>query len=97
MLQTAHRIAGAHESRPDHHAPLLLLPGTCFAMVGLMVITDPSGLGRGLFALLISAALLAVVAWMARVVIRCPAAARNLYRAMGCGALRGSPHKPILA
>jgi len=51
-------------------ALVLLLPGTCFAVVGLMVVTDPSGLGWGLLSLLISAAFLAVVAWMVRVVIR---------------------------
>jgi len=51
-------------------ALVLLLPGTCFAVVGVVVITDPSGLGWGLFLLLIAAAFLAVVAWMVRVVIR---------------------------
>jgi len=49
---------------------VLLLPGTCFGVVGLLVITDPSGLGWGLLSLLISVAFLAVVAWMVRVVIR---------------------------
>lgn len=48
----------------------LLLPGTCFGIVGIAVITDPNGLGWGFLSLLVSAVFFAVVAWMVRVVIR---------------------------
>lgn len=51
-------------------ALLLLLPGTCFGIVGIAVITDPNGLGWGFLSLLVSAAFLAVVVWLVRVVIR---------------------------
>ena len=51
-------------------ALVLLLPGTCFGIAGVMAIGDPHAVGMGLLALLISAGFLAVVVWMVRVVIR---------------------------
>jgi hypothetical protein len=51
-------------------ALVLLLPGTCFGVVGVMVVTDPSGLGWGFLSLLVSAVFFALVVWLVRVVIR---------------------------
>ncbi len=51
-------------------ALVLLLPGTCFAVAGVVGVMYPGGLGLGFVSLLISAAFLAAVIWLIRVVIR---------------------------
>jgi hypothetical protein len=51
-------------------ALVLLLPGTCFAVVGIGVMVQPDGFGWGLLAFLVATPFFAVVAWMIRKVIR---------------------------
>jgi hypothetical protein len=50
-------------------ALVLLLPGTCFGVVGVIVIADPNGLGWGFLSLLVAAVFFALVVWLVRVVI----------------------------
>jgi len=51
-------------------ALVLLLPGTCFAVAGVVGVMYPGGLGWGFLSLLLSAAFLAAVVWLIRAVIR---------------------------
>lgn len=51
-------------------ALVLLLPGTCFGVMGVIVIFDPSGVGWGILSLLVSAVFFSLVVWLVRVVIR---------------------------
>ena len=50
-------------------ALVLLLPGACFTVVGLSVMSDPEGVGWGFLSLLVASPFLAAVVWMIRKVI----------------------------